>query len=157
MPLSIQLTTRRVYESLLYMQLDRVVSVIVYAGIRPIAASQSRQLAQAAAAHIDAALTPTLFSKPAVTGLPQVGEALTATPGIWSDPTAKIAYQWQRCDATGAACTSITGATSVSYTPASEDAGSTLRVEVSATNRFGTAHADSPATGIVVALVPPVE
>ncbi len=45
----------------------------------------------------------------------------------------------------------------MSYTPAPEDAGSTLRVEVSATNRFGTAQADSPATGIVVALVPPVE
>jgi hypothetical protein len=157
LPLSIQLAKRRVYESLLYMQLDRVVSVIVYAGIRPIAAGQSRQLAQAAAAHIDAALTPSLFSKPTVTGLPQVGEVLTAAPGTWSDPTAKAAIQWQRCDATGAACTSIAGATSVSYTPAPEDAGSTLRVEVSATNRFGTAKADSAPTGVVVALVPPVE
>ena len=139
------------------MQLDRVVSVIVYAGIRPIAAGQSRQLAQAAAVHIDAALTPALFSKPTVTGLPQVGEVLTATPGTWSDPTAKTAFQWQRCDSTGATCTSISGATSVSYTPAPEDAGSTLRVEISAANRFGTAKADSAATGIVVALVPPVE
>ena len=140
------------------MQLDRVVSVIVYAGVRPIAAGQSRQLAQAAAAHIDAALTPTLFSKPTVTGLPQVGEGLTAAPGTWSDPTAKVAisvaalrrdrgrlHEHRRSDL------------GELHARPPGDAGSTLRVEVSVTNRFGTAKSDSAPTGVVVALVPPVE
>jgi hypothetical protein len=156
LPVSVQVSTRRVYESLAYMQLDRVVSVIVSAGVRPIAPADTRRLASAAVTHIDAALSPTNFAKPTITGDSQVGATLTAKPGTWSDPAAKVAYQWQRCDSTGASCVDIAGATQPTYTPTQQDEGSTLRVEVAATNRFGTAKADSAVTGVVTVLpVPP--
>ena len=155
LPVSVQLSTRRVYESLAYVQLDRVVSVIVSAGIRPIAAADTRRIAAAGVKHVNAALTPQPFSKPAVSGDAQVGSMLTATPGTWSDSTAKFVYQWQRCDASGANCVAITGANDPSYTAVDEDAGSTLRVEVTATNRFGSAKADSDVTVVVVTVPPP--
>jgi hypothetical protein len=155
LPVSVLVSKRHVYESLAYMQLDRVVSVIVSAGIRPIAAADTHRIAAAAARHIDAALAPASFAKPTVAGDAQVGSTLTAKPGTWSDPSAKVAYQWQRCDPSGASCTDIAGATQASYTAVQDDAGSTLRVEVGATNRFGTTKADSAVTVVVVTPPPP--
>jgi hypothetical protein len=150
LPLMVQLPTKRLYESLLYMQRDRVVSVIVSAGTRPTAVADSRRLARAAVTHVNAALAPVLYVMPTIDGLAQVGEVLTATPGTWSDPLAKLTYQWRRCDATGATCTDITGAGSSTYTVADADAGSTLRVEVTATNRFGATKGDAGVTAVVV-------
>jgi len=155
LPLMVQLPTKRLYESLLYMQRDRVVSVIVSAGTRPTAVADSRRLARAAVTHVNAALAPALYVKPTTDGVAQVGEVLTATSGTWSDPTAKLTYQWQRCDGTGATCLDITGASSSSYTAADADAGSTLRVEVTATNRFGATKGDSDVTAVVVTPSPP--
>jgi hypothetical protein len=155
LPVSVQLSTRRVYESLAYVQLDRVVSVIVSAGIRPIAAADTRRIAAAGVKHINAALTPQAFSKPSVTGDAVVGSVLAAKPGTWSDQTAKLSYQWQRCDASGANCAAIAGATDPTYTAVDADTGSTLRVEVTATNRFGSAKADSDVTAAVTAPPPP--
>jgi hypothetical protein len=155
LPLAVQLAKRRVYESLVYMQRDRVVSVIVMAGVRPTAPADSRRLASAAVRHVNAALSPALYAKPTISGVAQVGETLTALPGTWSDPTATLADQWQRCDASGASCTDITGATSDTYTAVDADAGSTIRVEVTATNRFGATKGDSDVTAVVATPPPP--
>ena len=155
LPLAVQLPTRRIYESLVYMQRDRVVSVIVSASVRPTVAADSKRLASAAGVHVDAALAPALVAKPAVHGLPQVGEILTASPGTWSDATAKFTYQWQRCDPSGTSCSDISAAAGASYTAAPADAGSTIRVEVSAGNRFGTTKGDSAVTGVVAEPPPP--
>jgi hypothetical protein len=155
LPLAVQLAKGRIYESLVYLQRDRVVSVIVSAGIHPTAAADSRRLATAAVAHVDAALAPALLAKPAVGGSPQVGAVLTAKPGTWSDANAGLKYQWQRCDAAGASCTDIPAATGTTYTVADADAGSTIRVEVTATNRFGSAKGDSAVTAVVPTPPPP--
>ena len=88
----------RVYESVLYVQLERVVGAFVIAGTRPVAAADSRRLAAASILHIDAALTPQPYRVPDVTGNPQQGETLTATTGVWNT-ISSFTYQWQRCDA----------------------------------------------------------
>jgi hypothetical protein len=155
LPLSVQLPKRQIYESLVYMQRDRVVSVIVSAGLHPTAAADSRRLAAAAVGHVNAALAPAPYAKPTVNGIAQVGKTLTAKPGTWSDPNAKLVYQWQRCDASGASCTNISGATGNTYTAVDADGGSTIRVEVTATNRFGAAKADSAVTDVVAPAPPP--
>jgi len=98
---------------------------------------------------------PTATSAPSIAGTPTVGATLTANAGSWSDPSATIAYQWQRCDAAGGSCTAIAGATGSSYTPTSDDAGSQLRVEVTAVNAAGTGVADSAAVGPVAQPAPP--
>jgi hypothetical protein len=75
---------------------------------------------------------PAPGAAPTVSGTARAGQTLTAGPGGWNG-TAPIsfAYQWQRCDA---ACTSIPGATDVTYTAADADVGHKLRVVVFAGN-----------------------
>ena len=65
---------------------------------------------------------------PTITGTAAVGQRLTGTPGTWGagiTPT----DQWLRCNAAGAACTPVSGATGLSYVPVSADVGGTLRLE----------------------------
>jgi hypothetical protein len=90
----------------------------------------------------------------AIQGPPQVGGSLIASSGAWSgtQPLA-FSYQWLRCDAGGAGCTPIVGATGQTYAPIVGDVGDTLRVLVTARNAAGSAAAQSAATP-AVALVP---
>jgi hypothetical protein len=98
---------------------------------------------------------PSSTSAPSVSGNVVVGSTLTADPGGWSDSSATLAYQWQRCDASGSSCTAIDGATASTYTLTGDDGGSTVRVEVTATNAGGSTAADSTALGPVATPPPP--
>lgn len=93
---------------------------------------------------------------PTITGAAQVGQRLTATPGLWSGaPPITYSYVWQRCDASGGGCAAIAGATAQTYVVASGDLGRTLRVLVTAANSSGSGSAISAATGAVAAVTPP--
>ena len=81
-----------------------------------------------------AVVTPTLA------GVPQVGAAMTARPGLWAT-NEPLRYQWQRCAST---CEDIGGADGASYIATSADAGSRLRAVVLATGAAGT-RTDRPA------------
>jgi hypothetical protein len=122
------------------------------------------------------ALSRAVFSTAAVPGLPggeQPGPASSAPPlvaevmqqgshlvgqsGSWKG-TGAIAYgyQWYRCDTEGAHCSSIHGATTITYTPSAKDVGHTLGLSVSATDRSGTATADAGLIGPVAAPAAPI-
>jgi hypothetical protein len=92
---------------------------------------------------------PVNTAPPAITGTAVPGTTLTADPGLWSgtEPIA-YAYQWQRCDSAGAGCLDIAGASAKTYTVATADAGSSLRVVVSASNAAGSGSATSATTGV---------
>jgi large repetitive protein len=93
---------------------------------------------------------PVNTAPPAITGTARVGETLQATPGGWTgNPTPTLTYQWLRCDAAGANCAEIGGATATAYTLAAADEGSTLRLAETAANSQGTATATSAPTGVV--------
>lgn len=62
-------------------------------------------------------------------------------------------YQWQRCDEDGNNCNDISGATNFFYVLTMADAGSTIRLVVTATNADGSVSASSDPSGIVV--IPP--
>lgn len=64
---------------------------------------------------------------PAVSGTPAVGSSLSSTPGSWSDPEARFAYQWLRNGAV------IPYATSSTYRVGTEDAGRQISLQVTAT------------------------
>lgn len=89
----------------------------------------------------DVAAPPALAATvpPGVTGTAKVGQQLTGTTGVWTG-TAPIAYayQWYRCDAGGAHCLSVHGATKSTYRLVAADSGKTIGFTVNATDATGT-------------------
>lgn len=89
---------------------------------------------------------------PQILDAPVVGRQLSGSAGAWANSPSSFAYQWQRCNTAGTACTDITHATDSRYVVAAADVSSTLRLAVTATNRSGATTAVSRAT---VPVVPP--
>ncbi len=91
--------------------------------------------------------SPWDVSPPSITGNPQVGETLSATPGSWSGKQPiSYTYQWQRC---APGCADIAGATLPTYTPSSGDAAARVQVSVTASNTAGSSQASSGEAGPV--------
>jgi hypothetical protein len=92
-------------------------------------------------------LAPTVVSLPALAGAALDGGTLTTTTGTWANDPATFAITWLRCDATGAGCAPIPGASGASYGLKTADVGMTVRSEVVATNAAGSSEpARSPAS-----------
>ena len=93
---------------------------------------------------------PVSVVAPTTTGTPLAGQTLTAHDGTWdgSQPMTP-AYQWQRCDASGSSCVDIAGATDPTYTLGDDDAGHTVRVEVTYTNAAGSDTGHSTPSAVV--------
>ena len=64
---------------------------------------------------------------PVISGIPDVGKKLTATPGEWDTDGLTFGYQWQSNEV------DLVGATASSYTVTSGDQGNVLTVVVTAT------------------------
>jgi hypothetical protein len=86
---------------------------------------------------------------PAIGGTTTEGETLTASSGTWTGSPTTISYQWQDCNASGASCTSIAGASSTSHLLSEGDVAHTLRVVVTATNAGGSTSASSAASAVI--------
>lgn len=82
---------------------------------------------------------------PAISGVAQEGEVLTAWPGVWTGGVDSYTYQWKNEGA------NIVGATSATYTPVVGDVGDNLTVTVTAVNAAGSASATSAETIAVIA------
>jgi hypothetical protein len=90
---------------------------------------------------------------PTVAGSAVVGSTLTANNGTWTGAT-DFDYQWQSCNAVGNTCTDITGATAKTYTVRTTDLGNTLRVVVTAKNKYGSTKATTDHTDVVTTGAP---
>jgi hypothetical protein len=141
---------------------SRVEADVTTPGSIGISATQDSDVAEACSC--DGAPRPVAAAPPVNTGAPTIagaakqGIALAASPGTWAGTNGGIspmtfAYQWQRCDQTGASCQAIAGATQTSYTTTAQDAGFRLVVRVTATNKGGTQVASSAPTDVIVASV----
>ena len=106
-------------------------------------------LGQPGAGRAAANAKPTPKTPPTISGAAEVGITLVASHGTWNNKPTSFHYQWVRCDATGAACLAISGATARIYTPTFSDVSHTLRVTVTAHNGSGSASASSAATAVV--------
>ena len=83
---------------------------------------------------------PTNTGMPALHGTPTVDGTLAVDEGIWyfTGDSASVVYQWESCDAAGAGCVAIDGATSTSYKASDADLGHTLRAQVTVTDSIGS-------------------
>ena len=86
---------------------------------------------------------PWATTQPGIGGSPSVGSVLTGVDSVWVEAPA-VQRHWLRCDATGAACTPIPGATAVTHTVTEADLGGTLRFRNDATDTDGTNTSESP-------------
>ncbi len=91
-------------------------------------AGGSRAAESLATASVEPAAAPVATSPPRVEGAAVVGELLTATDGTWTGSPA-LERRWLRC---GSACTAIPGESERTYRATGDDAGATLKVEVTA-------------------------
>lgn len=94
---------------------------------------------------------PLLSTPPTLVGQAEAGELLAAVPGTWEGgKPITFAYQWRRCDAAGANCTTIPNATAESYRPVSDDVGHSIKVVATATSTAGSAASSSAPTAAVL-------
>lgn len=94
---------------------------------------------------------PVEESPPSIEGTPVPGQTLTEQHGQWRNAPTGYLYQWTRCDASGAGCTPIAGATGNAYTLQAVDVGHTIRVTEQASNGGGSGEpVGSAATAVVV-------
>lgn len=93
------------------------------------------------------AVAPTNVFLPSISGIAQVGQVLTAVPGLWTGAPA-YTYQWQLLDGTWG---NISGATARTYSPIVGQVGDPLRVIVTGTNAADNASATSGPTAAVLA------
>lgn len=90
-----------------------------------------------------AAVAPANTVLPAISGIAQVGEVLTAWEGVWTgSPT--FTYAWE------ADGTPIVGATSKTYTPVIGQIGDVITVVVTGTNTDSAVAAESVGTAAVI-------
>lgn len=90
---------------------------------------------------------PASLEAPSVVGVPEGGYLLAAVPGTWTGGKPVLfSYQWRRCDAAGANCVAIAGATKETYRATTTDVGHSLGVAVTATATGGAATASSAST-----------
>lgn len=136
--------------SISVVRVDRVLVLHVAVGLgRHIYKADARAFATKAVAHAAAVLVPISISAPTVTSSPQEGQTLTATTGTWGGTPTAYTYQWQNCDPTGTTCNPIENATGSSYVVQPTDANLTIRVQVTATNKFGSTVETSAITAVV--------
>lgn len=87
---------------------------------------------------------------PAISGIAQTGQVLTAYEGVWTGaPT--FTYQWQHDTAGNNTFTNISGATSKTFTAVVGDVGNALRIVVTGTNTAGATPANSAPTVLQIA------
>jgi subtilisin family serine protease len=101
-----------------------------------------------------AATPPANTTPPSVAGNAVAGQTLTASTGVWSGNPTSYSYAWADCDATGANCSAVAGATGSTYQVQSNDVARTIRVTVTAANAGGASSATSAATAAVTAVAP---
>lgn len=96
---------------------------------------------------------PVSTGPPLLSGEVRETEKLTGTTGNWAGSPTSFSYQWLRCaGAAGTGCVPILGATSPAYLLTHAVVGSTMRLEVTATNAIGQGSALSAPSAVVRAL-----
>jgi hypothetical protein len=100
------------------------------------------------------ALLPSNTSLPSIGGLLEDGQTLTGAKGSWSGSEPSFAFQWLLCNAAGAECKELSGATGATLGLLTSEIGKTVRLAVTATNSAGSTTATSEPTSAILAILP---
>lgn len=95
---------------------------------------------------------PTNVTPPTLLGPAQSGQLLLLDEGVWNGSASASERRWLRCAFSG--CTQIDGAFGLSYVLGPEDAGAQVAAEVTRTNAYGSATAQTARTA-VIGVAPP--
>ena len=111
--------------------------------VRVLASSPAGNMTATTASLPVLQLAPSELLPPRIYGVPQVGNTLQSFPGIWtSRDNPALSYQWQR-STDGLVWENIAEATNSDYLVATEDFGTSLRLQVSAATPGGSQTASS--------------
>jgi hypothetical protein len=156
-PMNAQIRGRRTDLHVALFHVERLIAVLAIVGApgSHVSLAAVTRLARLVAARMAAELAPKNVALPVVSGSPQVGETLTSSSGLWNGNPTRLSYRWQRCNASGAGCAAIAGATAQTYTLMQADAGSRIRVSVTARNGYGSTSVESAATAAVGTVAAP--
>jgi hypothetical protein len=95
-------------------------------------------------------LAPLNLEPPAISGTAKHNQLIFATAGTWRGSLPiTYSYQWQKCASGSVNCSDIPQAVEPSFVVRLADAGSVLRVAVTATNAAGSTTVASAATDLV--------
>jgi alpha-tubulin suppressor-like RCC1 family protein len=99
---------------------------------------------------------PVNIGLPAIAGKAEEGQVLTASTGEWGggEPIT-YTYKWQSCNSKGESCSTISGATSSTFSLTASYVGKTLRVIVTAKNSIGSTEGTSSVSAVVIVPGPP--
>jgi hypothetical protein len=90
---------------------------------------------------------PANTAAPVLSGVAAIGQVLTCSPGSWTE-FPSFSYEFVRSQGSVDVSVAASG-TSPVYTVTAQDAGMTLRCDVTATNPGGSGVAESAATGVI--------
>jgi len=137
---------------LTFVREDRVIGLLGFTSVvrGHVAAADVDRMTRVSVGHMKDGLLPVSLTPPFVGGGLLPGQSATAAVGAWGGDQVGFAYQWQRCDAAGAGCVDVAGATGPAYVVAPGDLTSTLRVSVTGGNALGSVKAVSTPTAVVV-------
>jgi hypothetical protein len=101
------------------------------------------------------AVSPAEVSPPSVSGTAEQGQTLSLTRGGWTGNPSTFSERWLLCNASGSACSPITGASGSTYALPASAVGSTIRVQETASNGSGSGSpVVSSATATVISDAP---
>jgi hypothetical protein len=108
-------------------------------------------IADAANNTIDLLVPPAVanMTPPSLSGTAAIGQTLSTDGGTWSNSPNLLTYDWQLCDANGANCVDIPGATGATYAVTTGESGHTVRVLVSADNGAGPVTQASAVSAVI--------
>lgn len=114
---------------------------------------------QCHAAPASEAGRPVNTGAPVISGDPIVGSTIKSTTGAWKHSPRRYTYHWRHCTPTGVECRDIPGATGERYVIARADEMHTIDVLVTASNKAGSAPAQSRALAVrtSVSYSPPLD
>jgi hypothetical protein len=148
LPYTVVLSGVTIHYSAAYVQVDRAIDAVELISFKRAAPTSALAgLIAKARARMQVGFTVANTAAPTLSGTPTVGQTLTLDNGNWSGGAAQFAYLWQRCAADGSTCVPLDApAGATTYVVSPDDAGSTIRVSVTASNTVSQAQATSTQT-----------